>query len=63
MESSGVYWHPLYNVWHTMGVEVTVGSASHMKNVLGTEHHFGAVSNFILFRIKEELQEIDMIAK
>lgn len=35
MESTGVYWRPVYNVWHPMGIEVTVGNASHMKSVPG----------------------------
>lgn len=35
MESTGVYWRPLYNVWTPMGIEVTVGNAHHMKNVPG----------------------------
>src|SRR6476620_4135663 len=35
MESTGVYWRPLYNVWTPMGITVTVGNAHHMKNVPG----------------------------
>ena len=35
MESSGVYWKPLHNVWTPMGLNLTVGQASHMKNVPG----------------------------
>ncbi len=35
MESTGVYWRPLYNVWTPMGIDVTVGNAHHMKNVPG----------------------------
>lgn len=35
MESTGIYWRPLYNVWTPMGIEVTVGNAHHMKNVPG----------------------------
>ena len=35
MESSGIYWKPLYNVWAPMGIHVTVGQAAHMKNVPG----------------------------
>ena len=35
MESSGVYWKPLHNVWAPMGLKLTVGQASHMKNVPG----------------------------
>lgn len=35
MESTGVYWKPLYNVWHPMGIKVTVAQAAHVKNVPG----------------------------
>jgi len=35
MESTGVYWRPLYNVWAPMGIKVTVGQAGHIKNVPG----------------------------
>lgn len=55
MESTGVYWKPLYNVWSPMGIEVTVGQAAHIKNVPGrktdmndshwiaTLHRFGLI--------------------
>ena len=35
MESTGVYWKPLYNVWHPMGIKITVAQAAHVKNVPG----------------------------
>ena len=35
MESTGIYWKPLYNVWAPMGFEVTVAQAAHVKNVPG----------------------------
>ena len=35
MESTGVYWKPIYNVWTPMGIRLTVGQASHIKNVPG----------------------------
>lgn len=35
MESTGVYWKPIYNVWSPMGIKVTVGQAAHIKNVPG----------------------------
>lgn len=35
MESTGVYWKPLYNVWAPMGINVTVAQAAHVKNVPG----------------------------
>ena len=35
MESTGVYWRPIYNVWAPMGIHITVGQAAHIKNVPG----------------------------
>lgn len=35
MESSGVYWKPIYNVWEPMGIKITIGNAAHIKNVPG----------------------------
>jgi transposase len=35
MESTGIYWVPVYNVWSAMGIIVTLGNASHIKNVPG----------------------------
>jgi len=35
MESTGVYWKPIHNVWHPMGFEITVAQAAHVKNVPG----------------------------
>lgn len=35
MESTGVYWKPIHNVWSPMGITITLGQASHMKNVPG----------------------------
>jgi transposase len=35
MESTGVYWKPIYNVWKPLGLLITVGNATHMKNVPG----------------------------
>lgn len=35
MESTGVYWKPIYNVWMPMGIRITLGQAAHMKNVPG----------------------------
>jgi transposase len=55
MESTGVYWKPLYNVWEPMGLDITVAQAAHVKNVpgrktdikdshwLATLHRFGLV--------------------
>jgi transposase len=35
MESSGVYWRPVFNVWSEMGLIITLGNAYHIKNVPG----------------------------
>lgn len=35
MESTGVYWKPVFNVWARKGITITVGNAGHMKNVPG----------------------------
>ena len=35
MESTGIYWKPIYNVFHAIGIIVTLGNATHMKNVPG----------------------------
>jgi len=55
MESTGVYWKPIYNVWAPMGINITVAQAAHVKNVpgrktdmndshwLATLHRFGLI--------------------
>jgi transposase len=35
MESTGIYWKPVYNVWRRLGLIITLGNAQHMKNVPG----------------------------
>jgi transposase len=35
MESTGVYWKPVYNAWEPLGLKVIIGNASHIKNVPG----------------------------
>jgi transposase len=35
MESTGIYWRPVFKVWHALGIIVTLGNAAHMKNVPG----------------------------
>jgi len=35
LESTGVYWKPIYNVWAPMGINITVAQAAHVKNVPG----------------------------
>lgn len=35
MESTGVYWKPVYNVWEPLGLKCIIGNATHIKNVPG----------------------------
>jgi transposase len=35
MESTGIFWKPVFNVWNPMGIKVIVGNATHIKNVPG----------------------------
>lgn len=35
MESTGIYWKPVFNVWDPMQIHVVVGNATHIKNVPG----------------------------
>jgi transposase len=35
MESTGVYWKPVYNAWSPLGLKVIIGNATHIKNVPG----------------------------
>ena len=35
MESTGIFWKPVFNVWNPMGIKVVVGNATHIKNVPG----------------------------
>ena len=35
MESTGVYWKPIWNVWKPLGLIITLGNAAHLKNVPG----------------------------
>ena len=35
MESTGIYWKPIHNVWEPMGIVITLAQAAHVKNVPG----------------------------
>lgn len=35
MESTGVYWKPVYNAWEPLGLKCIIGNATHIKNVPG----------------------------
>jgi transposase len=73
MESTGIYWKPLHNVWAPMGINVTVGNATHMKNVPGRKtdmndahwiaqlHRFGLIrSSFIP---ESEFQKLRLLSR
>jgi transposase len=73
MESTGVYWKPLYNVWAPMGISITVGNATHIKNVPGRKtdmndahwiaqlHRFGLIrSSFIP---EPEFQKLRLLSR
>lgn len=73
MESTGIYWKPLYNVWAPMGLKITVGNASHIKNVPGRKtdmndshwiaqlHRFGLIrSSFIP---EPEFQQLRLLSR
>ena len=73
MESTGIYWKPLHNVWTPMGIKLTVGNASHIKNVPGRKtdmndshwiaqlHRFGLIrSSFIP---EPEFQQLRLLSR
>jgi hypothetical protein len=35
MESTGVYWKPVFHAWEPLGLKILVGNATHIKNVPG----------------------------
>jgi transposase len=35
MESTGIYWKPIHNIFSPMGIRITLGQAAHVKNVPG----------------------------
>lgn len=73
MESTGVYWKPLHNVWSPLGINVTVGQAAHVKNVpgrktdmndshwLATLHRFGLIRPS--FIPEDEFQRMRLLSR
>lgn len=73
MESTGVYWKPIHNVWAPMGIRVTVGNATHIKNVPGRKtdmndahwiaqlHRFGLISSS--FIPESEFQKLRLLSR
>lgn len=35
LESTGVYWKPIFNVWNKLGIKITLANPAHVKNVPG----------------------------
>lgn len=73
MESTGIYWKPIFNVWNPMGIKITLGNAAHIKNVPGRKtdmndshwiaklHRFGLIrSSFIP---DEEFQKLRLLCR
>lgn len=72
MESTGVYWKPLYNVWAPMGIRLTVGQVGHMRNVPGRKtdmndshwiaelHRFGLIRPSLI--PKDEFQRMRLLS-
>jgi transposase len=69
MESTGVYWKPIYNVWAPLGLNLTIAQAAHVKNVPGRKtdmndshwlaqlHRFGLVrASFIPDEIFQQMR-------
>lgn len=73
MESTGVYWKPLYNVWQPMGIEITVAQAAHVKNVPGRKtdmndsHWLAELHRFGLIRAsfipEDKFQRIRLLSR
>lgn len=73
MESTGVYWKPVYNVWSKMGIKCTVGNARTMRNVPGrktdmndshwiaTLHRFGLIK--ASFIPEDKFQQLRLLSR
>jgi transposase len=73
MESTGIFWKPVYNVWSKMGIRCTIGNARNMKNVPGrktdmndshwiaTLHRFGLIrASFIP---EDKFQQLRLLSR
>jgi transposase len=71
MESTGVYWHPIYNILETLDLTLLVMNAQHIKAVPGRKtdvkdaewiadllHHGLVIGSFIPNRPQRELREL-----
>lgn len=73
MESTGVYWKPVYNVWSKMGIKCTVGNARTMRNVPGRKtdmndshwiaqlHRFGLIK--ASFIPEDKFQQLRLLSR
>ena len=73
LESTGIYWKPVYNVWKPMGINLTLAQAAHVKNVPGRKtdmndsqwlarlHRHGLIRNS--FIPEKEFQNLRMIVR
>lgn len=73
VESTGVYWKPLHNVFSPMGINLTVAQAAHVKNVPGRKtdmkdshwlaelHRFGLVK--ASFIPEDEFQRMRLLSR
>lgn len=71
LESTGIYWKPIHNVWSTMNINIAVAQAAHVKNVPGRKtdmndshwlaelHRFGLIrSSFIPDEIFQQMRSV-----
>ena len=73
MESTGVFWRPMYNVWAPMGLKLTIGQAAHIKNVPGRKtdmndsHWIAQLHRFGLIRAsfipEDEFQRMRLLSR
>lgn len=73
MESTGVFWKPVYNVWSKMGIRCTVGNARTMRNVPGRKtdmndshwiaqlHRFGLIK--ASFIPEDKFQQLRLLSR
>lgn len=73
MESTGVYWKPVYNVWSKMGIRCTIGNARTMRNVPGRKtdmndsHWIAQLHRFGLIRAsfipEDKFQQLRLLSR
>lgn len=73
MESTGIYWKPVFHAWEPLELKVTVGNATHIKNVPGRKtdmndsHWIAQLHRFGLIRASfippSEFQRMRMISR